>query len=194
MCLLPENQIQEQVMFQKIEQQEDLVQQIKKQCETSMKLSFKELKQRGGACDLVGRAIFLDLCNTKNYKEIFKFQLIALALDGCRDNFVPKATDDLELMQYNIDDFIIYKLKDLIKEPKIGRAGILIPLNEPVAKYPDIIQAIYQLLYIDPSFPEPEFTNFDRVPKDIPIRLETGKPNPEFFKSWFENTKKFFER
>ena len=194
MCLLSENQIQEQIMIQKIEQKEDLIQQIKKQCEASMKISFKELEQRGGACDLVGRAIFLDLSTLKNYKEIFKFQLIALALDGCRDNFVPKATDNIELMQYNIDDFMIYKLKDLIKEPKIGRAGILIPLNEPVAECPDIIQAIYQLLYIDPSFPEPEFTNFDRVPKDIPIRLEDGKPNPEFFKIWFENTKKFFER
>ena len=103
-------------------------------------------------------------------------------------------TSLLEFLKYHIDDYDFNKLYDLIKDSKIGKEGINIEITEPVAKCPRIMKAIYDLLAIDPSFPEPEFTNFDRVPKDIPIRLEDGKPNPKFFKTWFENTKKFFER
>ncbi|MFQ6723420.1 MAG: hypothetical protein ACLRFH_03390 [Opitutales bacterium] len=196
MCLIPENLLQEQIMIQTIDTKENLIQQIKNQCEVSMELSFKEQHERVGnyGCDLIGRAIFLDLCNTKNYKEIFKFQLMELSLDGCKDCLVPRAIDDVDFMQYHIKDEMIYKLQDLIKEPGIGEDGIYIKKCESVAECPRIMKAIYQLLAIDPSFPEPEFTNFDRVPKDIPIRLADGKPNPEFFKTWFENTKKFFER
>lgn len=196
MCLLPESQQQGQIMMQQMDQKENLIQQIKTQCEASMKLTFKEQTERVGnyGCNLVARAIFLDLCTTKNYKEIFKFQLMELSLNGCTDCFVPQAINDIDFMQYHIDDYLIYELKTLIREPKIGENGIFMPLNKPVEKCPNVMQAIYQLLYIDPSFPEPEFTNFDRVPKDVPIRLKDGKPNPEFFKTWFENTKNFFKR
>lgn len=191
MCILPENQQQEQIMIQKIDQKADLIQKLKGICERSIKEKSEELKSY---CNLMGRAIFYDLANTKNYKEIFKFQLIATVLWDCRDRCVVQADSPYEFLEYHIDDYEFNKLYDLIKESKIGKEGINIKRTEPVAKCPRIMKAIYDLLAIDPSFPEPEFTNFDRVPKDIPIRLADGKPNPEFFKTWFENAKKFFER
>lgn len=191
MCLLPENQPQEQIMIQQIDQKTDLIKKLKNICEKSIKEKSKELRSY---CNLMGRAIFYDLANTQNYTEIFKFQLIATILWDCRDRCVPQADSPYEFYQYHIDDYAFNKLYDLIKESKIGKEGINIKRTEPVSECPDIMQAIYDLLYIDPSFPEPEFTNFDRVPKDVPIRLKDGKPNPEFFKTWFENTKNFFKR
>ena len=44
------------------------------------------------------------------------------------------------------------------------------------------------------DFPEPEFTDFTRVPQGVPIRLETREPNWRFFNQWYDNCVSFVEQ
>ena len=53
-------------------------------------------------------------------------------------------------------------------------------------RLPECIQYLISALRLQ-NFPEPEFTDFTRVPQGVAMRLETGEPNYQFFKQWYDN-------
>ena len=61
------------------------------------------------------------------------------------------------------------------------------PQTVPTCSAPDGFGILYQAMAHD-AFPTPIFKlDGHNCPKDIPIRLEDGTPNPKFFEQWYEN-------
>ncbi len=158
-----------------------------------------------GKNNMINRALFLDILTTKNRQQLFQFNFFKYFIPAS-NTFCARAVEELQIYieGYSIDDVIsafdisnysntLDKLYGDLKMKSVG--GENVPLTESIWEsiyglFPESIHCLIAALRLQ-NFPEPEFTDFTRVPKDIPIRLASGEPNPDFFIQWFDNCKKF---
>ena len=158
--------------------------------------------------DMLYRALFLDLLRTKNRERLLQFNFVKKFLPSA-NTFCSRAVEELQIYieGYSIDDVIdILDLSpytnffdNLCGDLKMKSAGgenvDLSPdwdEDNRFYRLPECIQYLISALRFQ-NFPEPEFTDFTRVPQGMPIRLETGEPNYQFFNQWYDNCVKYID-
>ena len=102
------------VEVQKMDQKQNLIQKIRRMCE-----STKGIREEIPV-DLIGRAYFLDICDATNANEIFSYKAAHFVLDGCRDGlewgYMQDRGINPSFLQYHIDTDEIFILKDITKK------------------------------------------------------------------------------
>lgn len=177
------------VEIQKMDQKQNLLQNIKTLCEAT-----KDIREDIPA-NLPMRAYFLDVCNATNANEIFSFKAAHFLLDGCRDGLEIRNIEDCginpEFLKYHIDTDEIFRLKHLIKYTGKGDEGIYDPTEDCESQ---TFRAIYTIMKDYPDF-NPEFTTFTfggKMADMPPLRDKDGNPNMKFFRAWKQKTENYY--
>ena len=164
--------------------------------------TYRGAKIGYGKENMIQRGLFLDLLKTKNREQLLQFNFVKKFLPSA-NTFCSRAVEELQLYieGYSIDkviaalDLSLYTnfLDNLcgdLKMKSVGGENVdLSPdwdENNRFYRLPECIQYLIAALRFQ-NFPEPEFTDFTRVPRGVPIRLETGEPNWQFFNQWYDN-------
>jgi len=170
--------------------------------------TYRGAKIDYGKENMIQRALFLDLLRTKNREQLLQFNFVKKFLPSA-NTFCSRAVEELQIYieGYSIDkviavlDLSLYTnfLDNLCGDLKMKSAGgenvDLSPdwdEDNRFYRLPECIQCLIAALRFQ-NFPEPEFTDFARVPRDVPIRLETGEPNWQFFNQWYDNCVKYID-
>ena len=169
---------------------------------------YRTSKITYGKYDMIQRSFLLDILKTKNRDELLKFNFFKYFIPSS-NTFCSRAVEELQIYieGYSIDDVIssldisLYsKTMDTLcgdlKMKSVGGKNVdLSPHwddNNNYYNLPKCLQYLISALRLQ-NLSEPQFTDFRCVPKDIPMRLESGEPNYEFFKQWNEQTQRYVE-
>jgi len=159
------------------------------------------------SADMIHRVLFLDVLNTENCEQLFDFDVMKGFFPPV-ETFPPVPTQlpngNAKLcVQYNVSINEYFRMCDIRTHVKpfnrfFGRLKVMTLLGPVVAfsfnwreddrfnRLPCYMRELILALR-NQSFPEPKFVNSLCVPQDIPIRLETGEPNLQFFNQWYDN-------
>ena len=164
--------------------------------------TYRSSKIGYGKENMIQRALFLDLLRTKNRERLLHFNFVKKFLPSA-NTFCSRAVEELQIYikGYSIDEVIaaldlsfytnvLDKLCGDLKMKSVGGENVdLSPdwdKDNRFYRLPECIQYLISALRLQ-NFPEPEFTDFTRVPQGVAMRLETGEPNYQFFKQWYDN-------
>ncbi len=149
--------------------------------------------------DMLYRALLLDLLRTKNRERLLQFNFVKSFLPSA-NTFCSRAAESSNLQYYSLEELIAFDISDYsnvldnlcgdLKMKSVGGENVdLSPdwdKDNRFYRLPECIQYLISALRLQ-NFPEPEFTDFTRVPRGVAMRLETGEPNYQFFKQWYDN-------
>lgn len=155
--------------------------------------------------DMLYRALLLDLLRTKNRERLLQFNFVKNFLPSA-NTFCSRAAESSDLQYYSLEELIAFDISDYsnvldnlcgnLKMKSVGGENVdLSPdwdENNKYGYFPKCIRYLISALRLQ-NFPEPEFTDFTRVPQGVAMRLETGEPNYQFFKQWYDNCVNYVE-
>lgn len=161
-----------------------------------------------GKDSMIKRALLLDLLKTKNREYLFQFNFIKNFIPA-PNTFCSRAVEELQIQVKgcSIDDVInaldisfysdvLDNLYGDLKMKSVGGKNVdLSPSWDKDDRYNRLPKCMHYLIAALrlQNFQEPEFTKSTYVPQGIPIRLETGEPNYQFFNQWYDNCVNYLE-
>lgn len=175
-----------------------------RKAQTTHKIKEKNMPRKA---DMIHRVLFLDLLNTKNREQLLKFDVVKeffpptetfppIPTNLPKGNKKPFAYCNVSINEYfRMGDIRTYvePFNRFYGNLKTGFWGVnIVDLSYNLAKdsrysrLPKCMHHLIAALYLR-NFPEPEFADFTRIPREIPIRLENGEPNDLFFNQWYDN-------
>lgn len=169
-----------QAIVEKIDEMDMYINNIARTCEESVRAGLKD-----GYCNPIPRALFADICNSKNRRDFLQYRLVYNVLFECGDCCGPRGQD--QYLEYHVSDNAIYELGEVIKSG-IDCKDKHAPVSDELhTSYPGYVTSLYLVLLSKPELVQ-NFTKF-MCGKD----LDRTQPLEEFVKDWYDSTKAYID-